>query len=46
VYEKIMGALDLPVDYSHEHKVSLWCNILAPQMTKTLKVQGTRSCRI
>ncbi len=34
--EKIMSSLDLPVGYSSELRMSLWCNVLAPQMSKTL----------
>ena len=36
VCEKIMRVLDLPVNYSNGHRVLLWCNILALQMTKML----------
>lgn len=36
VCAKVMGSLDLPLEYTKENKMGLWCNILAPQMTKTL----------
>ena len=34
--EKIMSSLDPPVGYSSNQRMSLWCNVLAPQMSKTL----------
>ena len=33
---KVMGSLDLRLEYTKENKMGLWCKVLAPQMTKTL----------
>jgi hypothetical protein len=38
VCEKIMGSLNLPLDFSKEHKMAIWCNVLEPQMTKMLGI--------